>query len=144
MLKCIILAYFSIYLAIHALNFRASGRKTQIVGKYWENFWWKLYRKIAFLFYFYFGKFVTKNRAFGNNTIFLKQFFSVSGGGFPFPPGHALDSKELMQRKFEFSRQPKSYYSLAVLMLLNTSYCTKIYRGIRLRIRQSCWHTSGY
>ena len=35
---------------------------------------------------FYFGKFVTKNWAFWNNTIFIQQFFSVSGGGgFPFP-----------------------------------------------------------
>ena len=33
--------------------------------------------------YFYFGKFGTKNRAFGNNTIFLQHFFSV--GGFPTP-----------------------------------------------------------
>ena len=34
------------------------------------------------------GKFVTKNRSFGNNTIFLQQFFSVSGGGgiSPLPP----------------------------------------------------------
>ena len=32
-------------------------------------------------FYFIFPKFVTKNRALGNNTSFLQQFFSVSGGG---------------------------------------------------------------
>ena len=28
-----------------------------------------------------FGKVVAKNRAFGNNIIFLQQFFSISGGG---------------------------------------------------------------
>ena len=39
----------------------------------------KFYRKIKFLFYFYFWKFVSKNRAFGNNTIFLKQFFLFRG-----------------------------------------------------------------
>ena len=33
-------------------------------------------------FYFYFGKFVTKNSAFENNTIFLPQFFWFRGGGF--------------------------------------------------------------
>ena len=35
-----------------------------------------------------FGKFVTKNRAFGDNTIFLQQFFRLRGGGIfpPFPP----------------------------------------------------------
>ena len=44
-----------------------------------------------FIFYFIFRKFVTKNRAFGNNTSFLQQFFSVSGGGIsPFPLGYAL------------------------------------------------------
>ena len=32
-----------------------------------------------------FGKFVTKNRAFGNNTIFLQQIFRLGGGGIP-PP----------------------------------------------------------
>ena len=33
-----------------------------------------------FIFYFIFRKFVTKNRAFGNNTIFLQQFFRFRGG----------------------------------------------------------------
>ena len=31
--------------------------------------------------YFYFGKFVSKIRAFGNNTCFGQQLYSVSGGG---------------------------------------------------------------
>ena len=42
---------------------------------------------IYFYFLFFFRKFVTKNRAFRNNTIFLQQFFRFRGGGFPpFPP----------------------------------------------------------
>ena len=46
--------------------------------------------KLNFLFfYFYFlffPKFVTKNRAFGNNTIFLQQFFRFGGGDFHLSP----------------------------------------------------------
>ena len=41
-----------------------------------------------------FGKVVAKNRAFGNNIIFLQQFFSISGGvTFPMFPhtGGAYD-----------------------------------------------------
>ena len=62
--------------------------KSTILGKIWENFenlWWNFYRKIEFLFFIFSClKFVTKNRAFGNNTIFLQQFFRV-GGISPFP-----------------------------------------------------------
>ena len=79
----IILAYFSKNLTNHALLFRALGRKTQIVGEFWEKFeifWWKFYRKIEY-FNFNFAKFVTKNRALGNNTVFLQQFFRFRGGG---------------------------------------------------------------
>ena len=39
---------------------------------------------IIFILYF-FPKVVTKNRAFGNNTIFLQQFFRFRAGG-DFPP----------------------------------------------------------
>ena len=122
---------FSKNLIIHAFVFRAFGRKTQFLGKSWENFnkniakyalfldifqntltnhplifarldekrkllgnfWenfenfhWKFYWKIEFLFIFIFNfifrKFVTKNRAFGNNTSFLQQFFRFRGGEF--------------------------------------------------------------
>ena len=91
-------AFFHIFqrnLTNHYLIFCAFGRQTQIVGKFWENFdnfWWKFYWKIEFLFYFYFifyfifRKFVTKIRAFGNNTSFLQQFFRFRGGGFPLSP----------------------------------------------------------
>ena len=33
-----------------------------------------------------FGKVVAKNRAFGNNIIFLQQFFHFGGGGVPYVP----------------------------------------------------------
>ena len=49
-----------------------------------ENFWWKLYRKMEFFFYFYFGKFVTKISAFGNNTLLRFRGDSL------FSPGYAL------------------------------------------------------
>ena len=40
-----------------------------------------------FIYNFIFRKFVTKNRALGNNTSFLRQFFRFRGGGVsPFPP----------------------------------------------------------
>ena len=78
----------------HGLHLCAFGRQTKIIGKFWENFEnfrWKIYRKITFLFYFYFGKFANKNIAFGNNTLFLQQFFRFLGEGeFPLPPGYAL------------------------------------------------------
>ena len=84
--KCIILAYFRENLT-NALIFRAFGRKTQIIWKFWEKFekfWRQFNRKIDFLIIL--GKFINKNRAFGNNTIFL-QFFSVSGDSpLPLPP----------------------------------------------------------
>ena len=58
---------------------------------------------LYFIFIF-FRKFVTKNRAFENNTIFLQQFFRFGGGGCP-PPGYALDipslSRNRKQRKNE-------------------------------------------
>ena len=47
-----------------------------------------------FNYNFIFRKFVTKNRAFGNNTSFLQQFFrfrrGAAGGIPPLPPGYAL------------------------------------------------------
>ena len=72
------------------VHFAPFGRKIQIVGTLWaifESFWSKFNRKIEFLASF--EKVVAKNRAFGNNTIFLQHFFSISGGGtfpvFPLP-----------------------------------------------------------
>ena len=86
LLKCTILAYFSKNLANHALIVRAFWRKTQMFVKIWENlenFWWKFNGKNGF--FTIFGKFVTKNIAFGNNIIFLQQFFPFRGIFLPFP-----------------------------------------------------------
>ena len=89
--KSMILIYFSENITNNELSFRASGRKTQIVGKFWENFesfYWKFNRKIEFLIIF--GNFVTQNRAFANTNIFSTTIFSVSGGGFQHSlPGYA-------------------------------------------------------
>ena len=90
--KCIILQYFSKILTNNALVFRTFGGKTQFFGKFWENFErCKFYRKIEFFYFLFlfFGKFVTKNRDFGNNTIFLQHFFGL-GGNSHFPFGYAL------------------------------------------------------
>ena len=62
--------------------------------KLWGNFEkiLKIFDEISiengiFIFYVCFLKFVTKNRAIGNNTFFLQQFFCFRGGGVfaPFP-----------------------------------------------------------
>ena len=68
--------------------FRAFGRKPQIVGKFCEIFDENYIEKLNlhFIFNFIFRKFVTKNRAFGNNTIFLQQFIRYREGGFPPTP----------------------------------------------------------
>ena len=47
--------------------------------KFWEIFDENSIEKMNF--YILLGKVVAKNRAFGNNIIFLRQFFSASGGG---------------------------------------------------------------
>ena len=90
LLKMNYFAYFHKTLTNHALIFRAFGRKNQIVGKFcekFENFWWKFQRKIEFFILTYiFRKFPTKNRDFGNNTLFLQHFFGFGGCDFPIPP----------------------------------------------------------
>ena len=89
--KSIILAYFSKNLTNPALILPAFGRQLQIVWKFWEyfwNFWWKFNRKMEFLSLLW--KFVAKNRAFGNNIIFLQQFFPVRGVlNSSYPPAYA-------------------------------------------------------
>ena len=68
----------------------------EILRRFWKFFDENSIEKLNFyfifyfiLFYFIFRKFVTKNRAFGNNTRFLQQFFfGFGGGGFP-PSPHA-------------------------------------------------------
>ena len=56
------------------------------------NFYFIFIFILNFILNFIFRQFVTQNRAFGNNTSFLQQFFRFGGRGnfTPFPPGYAL------------------------------------------------------
>ena len=69
------------------------GNFEKILKFFDENSLEKL--NFLFLFFIFFLKFVTKNRTFGNNTIFLQQFFRFRGGGISplSPPGYALALK---------------------------------------------------
>ena len=54
-------------------------------GNIWEIFYEDSIEKLNF--YLFLGKVVAKNRAFGNNIIFLQYFFPVRrGGGVETPP----------------------------------------------------------
>ena len=64
----------------HALNLRACGRKTQL---FWEISDENSMEKLNI--YLVLGKFLAKNRNFGNNIIFLQQFFRFEGLGTPHP-----------------------------------------------------------
>ena len=86
------------------VNFCAFGRKTLIVGKFWENFeifWWKFYRKIEFFIYFlflffiFFENLLLKIELSEKRQFFYNNFFRFRGGGNfpPFPPGYALGMK---------------------------------------------------
>ena len=83
--------YFSIFSKTFnkpCVNFLRVWTKTQIVGKFWENFeifCWKFYRKIEFfiLFYFYFFIFFENlllKIELSEITPFFYNIFSVSGG----------------------------------------------------------------
>ena len=90
--KCSIFAHFAKEFPNYAVNFRAFGRKTQLFGKFWENFetfLWKFNGKLNF--FYFLGKFVAKNRNLGNNIIFLQHFFRFGGGWTPLtpPPAYA-------------------------------------------------------
>ena len=98
--NCCIFAYFAKKFQKHAFNFRAFGRKT--IG--WGNF-----EKILKIFdensieklnfYLFLGKFVAKYRNFGNNIIFLQQFFPVRGG---FEPPNPPCLRHWLQIIFNF------------------------------------------
>ena len=75
--KCCIFAYFAKKFQNHALNFRAFGRKTQLFGEILKIFDENSKEKLNF--YLFLANFVAKNRNFGNNIIFLQQFFPVGG-----------------------------------------------------------------
>ena len=65
-----------------------------------------------FIFLFFSWKFVTKNIAFVNNTIFLQQFFSVSGGG-EFPPSPLASVRFATLFDFE-------YETIGVLLFMSS------------------------
>ena len=70
-----------------ALIFRTFGQKYKLLGNFQKilKFFDKNSLKIEFLSIC--GKVVAKNRAFGNNIIFLQQIFSILGRGtFPVFP----------------------------------------------------------
>ena len=79
--KCRILAYFAKKFQNPALNFRWFRRKTQLVEEILRKFW-NFLTKIQlknWIFVYFWEKFVAKSRAFGNNIIFLQQFFRLGG-----------------------------------------------------------------
>ena len=90
--------YFSVFFKKFknpALIFRAFGQKHKLLWNFEKIFDENSIEKLHFLIIF--GKLVTKNRAFGNNPIFLQEFFRIRGGGenlphFPplNPPMHAI------------------------------------------------------
>ena len=84
--KCFILAYFSKDLTNPCVHFSPFGQKTQIVGKFWENFenfWWKFNWKLTFIRIF--GKFVTKKEPSEITPFFYNNFFGFGGGGISHP-----------------------------------------------------------
>ena len=85
------------------VNLLRFGRKTQIVGKFWTFLMKILWKNL--IFYFYLGKIVTKNRAFGNNTFFLQQFVRFLGGGGRIspPPPFDCQGKQFISRIQYFS-----------------------------------------
>ena len=94
--KCCIFAYFAKKVKNYALNFRAFWRKHVCLEKIWENFENFDENSMEKLnFYLFLGKFVAKNGNFGNNIIFLQQFFRLGGGSKPPnpPPPYATVRK---------------------------------------------------
>ena len=59
-------------------------------------------------FYLFLGKDVAKNRAFGNNIIFLQEFFPVRGGGFEPPNPSPLRTPLKILRGLLLCFGPKS------------------------------------
>ena len=94
--KLLKIHYFTIFfknINKPCINFsRALTKNTnfwEILRKFWNFLMKILYKNGIFYIYIYIfiRKFVSKIRAFGNNSIFLRQFFRFRGGGFPpFPP----------------------------------------------------------
>ena len=73
--------YFSLFfkkIQFLIFNFCAFGRKTQLVVKILKIFGENSIEKLNF--YLFLRKVVAKNRAIGNNIIFLQQFYLVRRG----------------------------------------------------------------
>ena len=73
---------FQKYLTNPVFIFRAFGRKTKIVGNFWENFdnfWWKFYSKIEFLFLILFFENLLLKIEPSEITPFSTTIFLVSG-----------------------------------------------------------------
>ena len=96
------------------------GNSEKILKVFDEIFLWKW--NFYFLFIF-FKKFVTKNRAFRNSTIFYNKFFRFRGGGnFPLPPC----LRPWLNR----------------INIWNIFKCTQSIIEIRMRLRAcDCWKT---
>ena len=108
----------------HSLIFCAFGGKTQIVGKFWETFeniWWRFYRKIAFVFYFNFGKCVIKIEH-SEIKPFFYNIFSVSGGGSPFPLATPLNRSKFPFRE-NISRVCAFFLFLHINLKRETRLC---------------------
>ena len=65
-------------------------------------------------FFINFGKFVTKIRAFGNNTIFLQQFFGFTVDFPPLPPGYARAPTFFLNVLSHFTRPKLSESQIGV------------------------------
>ena len=79
-----------------------------------------LFLFIIYYFLFFIEKFVTKNRAFGNNTIFLQQFFRFRGNFLPFRPANPLDSREVRRSQISqtfqyYMRKIKNHFVCSAL-----------------------------
>ena len=86
--NALFLDIFQKELTNHALIFCVFGPKTQIVGKFWENFenfWWTFYCKIEFLILF-FENLLVKIEPFEITPVFSNNLFGFSGGISPLSP----------------------------------------------------------
>ena len=88
--NALFLHIFQKKLTNHSLIFCPFGRKTQIVGKFWENFEnfrCKFYWKIEFLFFIlFFENVLLKIEPSEITPVFYNNFFGFGGGGIsPFP-----------------------------------------------------------
>ena len=93
--NCISWVYFSKKTTNHALYFCALGRKTQIVGKFWEIFDEISIEKLNFYFFIFSFKNLLLKIELSEITPFSTTIFSVSGWFPPFPPAYALDGQSV-------------------------------------------------